>query len=208
MKIKLIFSVLLFTCFTVACDKEDDSDSPSSTNGGNNNQSGDVTFDGKAVTFIDGLLWDDGQSFYTNHTEYHFFMSTDTSHYIASSGGNYDYSDGILEDKTFFELHLSSPGSSFSTDTFRYVSSDSLSANINTPDYLENESYFSYNELWVYDASNVDHNYDVIGGQVIVTGTSPENYKLEWQLQLRKQFDSTSTYNLVGKYTSGFELQN
>ena len=185
-----VFALAAMFVFS-SCNKDDDDNGNGNGNGngGGNNSSGELTYDGQKFDLKSGLIEDYGSD--GTHYNWDFSMVNTKFVQVSDSFDTYYEPDTIgIRSFTYFEL-FSAGTNEFSTGTFNFDSTSSVSSDKN---------YFNYAELFLdlNENGTIDFGteyFSVTGGRVTVTKNSESNYKIEFDVNLNNGKSASGTYS-------------
>lgn len=206
---KMTFYGKLFTmisiCMFAACSDDDDSGTTTAggTNGGSNSTS--ITFDGRNYNMSAGLIGDFGPSGLDENTHYNydFAITDDDLVFITDTVFNESYYAPGESATISVYIELFSPDTAgFQTGTFTYIDEDDIDSAAISGNY-----FFSTGEIELDDDGVVmgdldGDEFDIAGGTVIVSGTGPTSFTIDFNIQT----DDGKT--LSGKYSGPWIYQD
>lgn len=180
-----------------ACSDDDDDSNP---NGNNPPASSSISFDGKSYNMKSGLVIDYGATsieVFAPETHYNYdFIVTDGPINFVQDSVNGDFYLPGSNSTISVNIELLSPDTSnFKSGTFNFIDEDSVSVASASGKY-----FFSYGEVELDNDGVVDGDFDgpefdVVGGFVVVSGTSASNYSINYNLQVEGGRTLTGTYS-------------
>lgn len=191
-----IFALLLFT----ACSDDDDD---STTNSGGNTapaSSSAISFDSKSYNMLSGLILDYGSasvldSTLESHYNMDFYMLDGTLTLVQDSINDDEYIASNNSTILVYVELFSPDTTSFKTGTFTFIDEDSVTVSSTSGKY-----FFTYGEVELDNDGVVNGDFDgpefdLVGGSVVVSGTPPSSYTLNYNLQVEGGRTLTGTYN-------------